>query len=86
MEFALFWIAMAVITAAAAQARGRNVVLWFVLGMVFSLLALLAVLVMGNVGGETVSRRTHVRCPDCREAVRKDARKCKHCGCDLIPQ
>lgn len=30
--------------------------------------------------------KTHVRCPDCRELVRKDARKCKHCGTALIPQ
>lgn len=29
---------------------------------------------------------THVRCPDCRELVRKDARKCMHCGTGLIPQ
>lgn len=29
---------------------------------------------------------THVRCPDCRELVRMDARKCKHCGCALVPQ
>lgn len=28
---------------------------------------------------------THVKCPDCRELVRKDARKCRHCGCDLVP-
>jgi hypothetical protein len=29
---------------------------------------------------------THVKCPDCRELVFKDATKCKHCGCKLIPQ
>lgn len=29
---------------------------------------------------------THVKCPDCRELVLRDARKCKHCGCALIPQ
>jgi hypothetical protein len=29
---------------------------------------------------------THVRCPDCAELVRREARKCKHCGCALIPQ
>ena len=34
----------------------------------------------------SVSPDTHVKCPDCRELVLKDARKCKHCGCALIPQ
>jgi hypothetical protein len=29
---------------------------------------------------------THVRCPDCRELVRYDASKCKHCGAKLVPQ
>jgi len=29
---------------------------------------------------------THVRCPACRELVRKDAKICKHCGVGLIPQ
>jgi hypothetical protein len=29
---------------------------------------------------------THVRCPDCKEFVLKDATVCKHCGCKLIPQ
>lgn len=41
------------------------------------------------VGREFVSGRatpeTHVKCPDCRELVFKDARKCKHCGTALIP-
>ena len=27
-----------------------------------------------------------VRCPDCRELVRHDARVCKHCRCQLVPQ
>ena len=34
----------------------------------------------------TPSPETHVKCPDCREFVMRDARKCKHCGCKLIPQ
>lgn len=29
---------------------------------------------------------THIRCPDCKELIFKDARVCKHCGCKLIPQ
>jgi hypothetical protein len=29
---------------------------------------------------------THIKCPDCKELVLKDARKCKHCDCTLVPQ
>lgn len=29
---------------------------------------------------------THVKCPDCRELVLADARKCRHCGLGLVPQ
>lgn len=29
---------------------------------------------------------THVRCPECRELVRKDASICRHCRCRLTPQ
>lgn len=29
---------------------------------------------------------THVKCPDCRELILKDAHVCKHCGCKLVPQ
>lgn len=32
------------------------------------------------------SPSTHVKCPDCREFVLKEARVCKHCGCRLTPQ
>jgi len=32
------------------------------------------------------SPNTHVRCPDCKELVLKDAHICKHCHCKLIPQ
>lgn len=29
---------------------------------------------------------THVKCPDCAELVRREAKVCKHCGCRLVPQ
>lgn len=34
----------------------------------------------------SAAAETHIRCPDCRELVLKDACKCKHCGCALVPQ
>lgn len=47
--------------------------------------------VMGSTSGGTkvyaeASPDTHVKCPDCRELVLKEARKCKHCGTGLVPQ
>lgn len=33
-----------------------------------------------------LERALQVQCPDCRELVRWDARKCKHCGAELTPQ
>lgn len=39
-----------------------------------------------GAAGVLPSAQTHVRCPDCREFVLKDARKCKHCGTTLVPQ
>jgi len=35
---------------------------------------------------EAPTPETHVKCPDCAELVRREARVCKHCGCRLIPQ
>lgn len=42
----VLWTGVAILTAIAANARGRNPVLWFVLGMAFSLFGLAAVLLM----------------------------------------
>lgn len=39
----------------------------------------------GNAKVEDPSPETHVRCPECRELVRSDAKLCKHCHTKLIP-
>ena len=44
------------------------------------------VVVMTASGPVMATPETHVRCPDCRELVLRDARKCKHCGSALVPQ
>jgi hypothetical protein len=42
--------------------------------------------------GNAVARRaqptpaTHVRCPDCKELVHREANVCPHCACALLPQ
>lgn len=93
---AFFWFAGSVITGMAAAARGRGGAAWFFLALLISpLLALIAVLVIPAIApGKSMRERisswavgeTEVRCPACREIVRSDAMKCKHCGSSLTPQ
>ena len=85
MEIALLWLIFGIISAIAANARGRGAGWWFLMVLLFGPLAILAVLIMQNLKGAP-SPSTHVKCPDCRELVLKDARVCKHCGCKLVPQ
>jgi hypothetical protein len=48
MVFGLVWAGFGVVTALAADARGRDPALWFLLGVVFGVFALAAVLVLEN--------------------------------------
>lgn len=54
---------------------------WTILGWIAALIWACA----GNTEGRPTPK-THVKCPDCAELVRKEAKKCKHCGCALKPQ
>jgi len=48
MELVIIWLGLAVVTALAANSRGRNWFAWLLLGVFFGIFALLAVLVMGR--------------------------------------
>jgi hypothetical protein len=52
MELLIFWIALGVVTALAAQARGRSFVAWLLIGSVTGIFGLIAVLVMERVKPE----------------------------------
>jgi hypothetical protein len=97
MEIFLGWLIFAVVVAIGAAARGRSGVGWFFLSVLISpLLSVLLLLLLPKLnaptasvvvsGGAVPTPETHVRCPDCRELVFKDAKKCRFCGCPLIPQ
>lgn len=40
----------------------------------------------GNTREGEPNSATHLKCPDCAETVRKEAKICRHCGCKLVPQ
>lgn len=88
MEFVMVWLAISMACAIVAGNKGRSSAGWFVLGLLFSILALLIVVVLPSLkpADAKPTPDTHIKCPDCREFVLRDARVCKHCGCKLIPQ
>lgn len=91
MELVVGWLMFSVVVAIIAVHRGRNGLGWLLLAVCISpLLAGILVLALGRPDADALDDRarpeTHVRCPDCRELVRRDARKCKHCGSGLVPQ
>lgn len=91
MEWVFAWLVLAALVGAVAGNRGRSGFGWFLLCTLISpLLGLLLVLALDDkrrpASTDAVSPGTHVRCPECRELVRHDAIKCKHCGCKLVPQ
>ncbi len=95
MEIILGWLGFAVVVALIASSKGRSGFAWFLVSLIFSpLVGGILVLVLPRVGltaaprdevGQLITPETHVRCPECRELVRGDAHKCKHCGTALIP-
>ena len=84
------WLIFAIVVGVGADSRGRSGIGWFFLSVLISPLLAFVLLVLlpslksaGGAGAPTPE--THVKCPDCRELVLKDARVCKHCGCRLVP-
>ena len=93
MEILVLWFVLAVVVAIVAETRGRIAPGWFILSAVLSpVISFALLLALPKVGkaarvkdaeGNAITEETHTRCPDCKELVRIDARKCKHCGSDL---
>lgn len=60
------------------------------IGLIFLLITVPLHLIYAAITGRPTEKKpnawTHVKCPDCKELVLKEANICKHCGCKLIPQ
>ena len=81
------WLACAFLAAFVASEKYRCTTCWFVVGLLFGPVGLLAVVGLPDRGEERLrpSPKTHVTCPDCAEFVRNEAVVCCHCGCKLTP-
>ncbi|WP_051623346.1 hypothetical protein [Bordetella hinzii] len=84
-----FWLLFAVIVGMMASSRGRSGFGWFILACLISpLVAGVFVLLVTNKAAERERPHpsTHIKCPDCKELILKDARVCRFCGCRLVSQ
>lgn len=88
MEIVILWLAFSIAAGMWANSKGRSGLGYFLLSVILSPLVglIFAGIASDKRKEDQATPETHVRCPDCKELVRKDARKCKHCGCSLIPQ
>ena len=87
MEILLFWLLFSMLCGLVASSRGRSGFGYFVLAIIISpLLCIILVALMPSRHNLTATPDTHVKCPDCREIIPRDACVCKHCGCRLRPQ
>jgi hypothetical protein len=80
----IIWLSLVILTVIAAVSRGRDWFGWLLLGCLLPLFSLIAVLILPS-RKNAPTPRTHVKCPDCKELVLKEANICKHCGCRLVP-
>lgn len=80
------WLVVAGFTAAIASAKGRNGAGWFVLGLLFSLVALIAAAAMPSLKPAPVARpvgaeaEAEKKCPRCAETVKAAAKICRFCS------
>ncbi|MCU0940119.1 MAG: hypothetical protein MUC86_13525 [Burkholderiaceae bacterium] len=90
---AVVWLGLCILVGVLAARRGRLGFGWGMLSVVFSpVLIGLLVLVLPDrsaaaraAADATPTPATHARCAACRELVRDDAARCKHCGTPLLP-
>ena len=83
----VLWLAMGLGLGFVAMSRGRSGFAWCMASLLLSpLVGILLMLLSDRSGEEKPNPWTHVKCPDCAELVRAEAKVCKHCGCRLVPQ
>ncbi len=88
MDFSIIistWIVTAVVTAIVASSRGRNWFAWLIIGFCLSLLGIVLVALLPSVKTDESLRSHRVACPFCAEPILPQAKRCKHCGSDVVP-
>jgi hypothetical protein len=78
----LCWLASGAIACFVGGRRGLSAGAMFLCGLLLGPLGIVLAAVLqpsGEARGQALLRAGGVRCPECREAIRGDARRCPHC-------
>lgn len=89
----ILWILCGVAAAFVASAKGRSGFGWFLLGLLFGPIALLAAAVTSPDRASRERRETLALlqsgkgrpCPACAEVIRAEASRCRYCNSDVDP-
>ena len=71
-------LVIAIFTSAIASSKGRDSTGWFFLGLLFPVIALIAVAAMPNIKGIPRGREAKT-CPQCSNTIFRTALICSHC-------
>jgi energy-converting hydrogenase Eha subunit F len=87
VEVLFWWFTLSLVAAWIASNKNRNGIGVFFLSLALSpVIGLLVAFSMQRNDPSAPTPESHVKCPDCAELVKREARVCKHCGCKLVPQ
>ena len=83
----LVFVFFGIVTGAIAKSKGRNMILWGIVGFMIPVIGLIVVALLprdaSGVEQQALSDGKLKRCPKCAEAIQAEAVKCRFCGEDL---